>query len=266
MRKIFFFLGICALAAFNFSSALWAGTNFAAKKNDRQIRISPPEKNLRIGEKLLFDAYWVGIHVGTGSLEVKEIATVSGREAYHIIAVAETNDFLSKLYPVRDVVETFVDTQDLYSLEFRKTVKEGFYRADEKIIYDYASKIGRYESLRNKSKKEFPLPEKVHDFLSVFYWARLEPWQVGKSIRTTVNDDEKNWDLELQVLRTEAKEMKGGKVMDTVVIEPKTSMKGILYNRGRAWVHFSTDSQRKPILIFIQTPFGPITGVLKEDK
>lgn len=254
------------LALILLALSLTGAVNFAGKKNTKEIKIAPPEKTLRVGEKLIFDAYWIGIHVGTGTLEVKELTTRHGREAFHIEAVAETNEFLSKLYPVRDVVETYVDAKELYSLEFSKTVSEGRYRADERIVYDYTAKKGFYESMHNKTKKEFPLPEKVNDFLSMFFWARLQPWQVGKSIHTVVNDDEKNWDLELDIQKTEAKEIKGGRIVDVAVIEPKTRMKGILYSRGRAWVHFSVDSQRKPVFILIQTPFGPITALLREDK
>jgi hypothetical protein len=52
--------------------------------------------------------------------------------------------------------------------------------------------------------------------------------------------------------------------VSTIVVEPRTLLRGILYARGRAWVHFSTDRRRVPVLIRFQTPFGPVTGVLRE--
>ncbi len=221
-------------------------------------------ETLTIGEKLEYDVTWMGAHVGVGTLEVREKVTRHGREAYHVVAIAQTNDFLSKLYPVHDEIHSFIDADLFCSLEFQKTVSEGHYRADEKIVYDYPSGKGRYQSFENGSTKEFELLGPVHDFLSAFYWFRLQPAKPGDALKTIVNDDEKNWNLEFRVLRREKKELRGGRVYETLVVEPRTKLKGVLYKRGRAWVYFTADEKRIPVLIRIQTPFGPVVGVLKE--
>ncbi len=201
--------------------------------------------------------------VGEASLEIKEKVDVRGREAFHVIAIAKTNDFLSKIYPIYDEVHSFMDAQGLYSLEFSKKVREGRYRAEERMVFNHDRQKGFYESLKNGSKKEIDIPRGIHDILSAFYWFRLQPAQIGKSVKTKVCSDEKNWDLEIKVLRHEKKGFRNRPSIETVVVEPKTLLKGILYDRGRAWVYFSADEKRIPVWVTIRTPFGPVFGVLR---
>ena len=191
-----------------------------------------------------FDVFWMGVPVGLGSIEVKEKVNVRGRDAYHVIAIARTNDFLSKLYPVYDEVHSFIDAEKFCSLEFSKKLQEGRYRAEERIVYDY-------------TKKE------VQDAVSAFYWFRLQDVEVGRSARTAVHNRGKDWDLEVKVLSRQNKELRGRGAIDTILVEPVTRYKDILYKRGRAWVYFSADESRSPVWIKIATPFGAVNGVLR---
>jgi len=238
---------------------IFSSTAFA----EIEIPLPVPRQTLEVGEQFIFDVFWMGVPVGEGSLEVKEKTRVRGREAFHIVAIAKTNDFLSRFYPIYDQVHSYVDVERFCSLEFSKKVREGNYRADEKIIFDPEKKKGFYESLKNGSRKEVETPSEVQDMLSAFYWFRRQAIQVGKSARTVISADEQNWDLEIEVLRRETKEFRNGSVIETVVVEPQTRLKGILYKRGRAWVYFSADEERIPVWVTIRTPFGPVFGVLR---
>jgi len=237
--------------------------NFSPKKTKVIVSLEAPLKVLTVGERLVFDVSWMGVPVGVGTLEVREIVTIDGRRAYHVVAIAKTNDFLSRLYPIHDEVHSFIDAEKFYSLEFSKVIQEGRYRADEKMIYDYKKGKIFYESLWNKSKKEFELFSEVQDFLSAFYWFRVQPVVVGKSLHTVVNSEAENWDLELNVLRHEIKEFRDGRVLQTILVEPKTRLKGMLYQRDRVWVYFSADQKRLPVWVTLRTPFGPVSGVLR---
>lgn len=250
------------------STPLLAQTyNFTAgEKQEAPVVVEPPLKSLTVGEKLIFDVFWMGIPVGVGTLEVKEMTVVGGRRAYHVVATARTNDFLSKLYPVQDEIHSYIDVEGFYSLCFSKTLKEGRYRADEKIVFDHQKKKGFYESFLNGERKEVAIPAGVHDLVSAFYWFRLQDIRGKGSLRTLVNSEEKNWDLELMILRLERKELRGNKVLSAILVEPKTRLKGILYKRGRAWVYFTADKRRLPITITLKTPFGPVVGVLTRPR
>lgn len=232
----------------------------------RPILIEPTASSLRVGNKFVFDVLWMGIPVGIGTIEIKEKVSVRGRDAFHVIARAQTNDFLSKIYPVNDEVHSFIDTERLCTLEFRKKLSEGRYRADERIIYDYEKKRGYYESLKNKSKKEFDILDPSQDILSVFFWFRQQPIRAGDVIEVKVNDEDKNWDLKLKILRTQTKKVRGRRPVDTVVVEPLTRLKGVFEKRGSVLVHFTADKRRLPYWVTFKTPYGHILGIFNEEK
>src|SRR5207244_1042216 len=94
-----------------------------------------PLSALPLGEKLRFEVSWMGVNVGFGEIEIKEKTIVGGREAYHVVATARTNDFLSRLYPVIDEAHSWIDAKTFYSLKFRKILNEGRYRADEEVEF-----------------------------------------------------------------------------------------------------------------------------------
>ncbi len=260
MKRIF---SLLLILIFLPQSAVFASTNFSAKHAEKGSALPSPRKTLTVGERMEFEVFWMGVPVGLGSLEVKEKVKIRGREAYHVIAIARTNDFLSKLYPVYDEIHSYIDSERHCSLEFSKELREGRYRAHERIVYDYAQKKSFWESMKNKQRVEMELSGEVQDAVSAFYWFRLQDVNVGGSAATVIHNRGKSWDLEVKVLSRQDKELRGRGAIDTILVEPVTRYKDILYKRGRAWVYFSADESRSPVWIKIATPFGAVNGVLR---
>ena len=247
-----------------FLSQAFAQTNFSPKKDSKPnpILIEKPNAFFTVGEKLRFEVSWMGVNVGYGEIEIKEMEIIRGRPTYHVTAEARTNDFLSKLYPVHDQIHSWIDAENFHSLKFRKILSEGRYRADEEIEFYPQEKRGTYHSYKNGTRKEFEIPGAIHDIVSAFYWFRLQPVSVGGSAKTLVNSEEKNWDAEIRVLGTQTKAIRGFGLVDTFYVEPKSSLKGVFFDRGRVWVYFTADPHRVPVWVQFKTPFGPINGVL----
>ena len=243
-----------------------AQNNFAAKTPKKLPPLSKPNARMELGEHLLYEVSWMGVPVGYGELWVKEKIQHLGREAYHVVAIARTNEVLSTIYPVQDELHSFIAVDDLYPLEFQKKLSEGRYRVDEKTVFDPSNKKGYYESLKNGEKKEFEIGGFVHDVISAFFWVRRQDLQVGKAVHTVVSSEEKDHDLEIQVLKRESKELKGRGSVDTILVEPRTSLKGVLYSRGRVWIYLSADEKRSRRCIMLKTPFDPINGVIKSQS
>ncbi len=101
--------------------------------------------------------------------------------------------------------------------------------------------------------------------ISAFFWVRRQAFIAGRSVRTTVNNGEKDYGLEVDLLRRETRELRGQGVLDTLLVEPRSRYQGILDKRGRVWVHLKNDAARTPLIVTFRTPFGPIVGVLKPD-
>lgn len=231
-----------------------------------KIPILPANKSLRVGERYTYLVRWMGIPIGYASLHIKEIVNLNGREAYHIIAEAESNEFLSKFYRVKDVVRTYIDKNELYTLRFEKYQYEGGYKSEEVIEFDQQNHKATYKSLLNNSTKEFEITEKVQDAASCFYYFRLLDVEVGKSYFLDVNCDEKNWQLEVKVLEARPLELRKIGVINAFVAEPHPKFKGLFVKRGRVWVYLSADENRIPLLFKMQSPWGIVTGVITNYK
>lgn len=257
---------IALFGLFAASQALASTANFTTRSGvpeEKPVVIAAARQEFPHGEKLIYDVSWMGIPVGIGTLEISAKEKEGGRDVYRVIVVAKTNEVLSKIYPVEDRIESTFDKRDFRSLRFRKTLSEGRYRADEETIFDSPPGTGKYKSLKNGTEKEFPAAVGALDIVSAFYAFRTYAAVPGKSAHYNVSSEEKDYDVEIAVLKTERKEMKG-RVVDTILTEPKTRLKGVLYRRGRVWIHFTADEKRIPLLISLKTPFGPVVGVLRD--
>ena len=141
----------------------------------------------------------MGIPVGYGWIEVKEFVTLNGRQAIHIEAQGRTNQVLSKIYPIHDVIHSYLDAETLKPLRFEKDQHEGHYRANEVVTFDYEHAVATYRSLLNHSVKEIPLPESVQDLISALYWFRAQPLRPGQSVTVNLYTDEKIYETTVQI-------------------------------------------------------------------
>lgn len=225
------------------------------------VQIESPEKEYRVGEKFIYAVTYLGIGIGEAVLHVKEITTIKNREVYHIEFRAYTNKFFSAIYRVEDVVHSYVDVEKLHSLRFEKNLREGMYRADEVMEYDQENHTAVYSN--GKVTKHLELAEDAQDALSAIYYFRLQDIVVGMPLIYNVNADEKNYRMTFEVLRAGTVSISGMETFPAVLIEPKARLKGIFTRKGRAWVWFSADSRRIPLVIKVKFALGTVNTYLK---
>ena len=220
-----------------------------------------PNEYIPVGERLIYKVSWLGIPMGTGELWAKEKTTLAGREVIHVVGTFETNKVLSKIFPVHDEAHSWIDTKTYESVQFEKKVNELVIKAHDIATFDAPKKRGYLESLKTGLKKEFNVTTPVQDVFSVFYWARRQDLLPGKSVKTVLTADQKDWDLEVKVHRMENVKLHGTKI-STIRVEPITRVGGV-EKRGRAWFNLTNDSSRKPVRIIYKAPIGRLTGILK---
>ena len=195
---------------------------------------------------------------------MEKAALGGGGPAFLITAKAKSNAFLDALCPVSDTMTALVDARGFYIVRSEKNLREGRYKAHERVDFDYALKEARVESLTNGSVKTIPLEGPTQDPLSAFYWFRMQDVREGEVVRVPVTADEKNWELEVHVGKAETLEIRKKGVFEAFMIQPKAKFKGVFVKRGKAWVHLTADARRIPVKIKMNTHFGPVFGVLEE--
>lgn len=250
---------------FTLAAAPSAAMNFAANGEKYLPKpIAEPEPSFPAGERLVYDVYWLGFHVGTGQIWVKEKTVVGGREAWHVVGTARANGFLSNIYHVRDEAHSWIDARTGESIQFLKKVDERGAQAHEKDTFDKAAGKGRHRSLKTGETKLFGITTPVHDVLSVFFWARRQPLVPGRKIETVLSCNQADWRLEVNVVKQEVEALRGHGIVDHVVVEPRAEPKGEGKGPpGRAWVYLKNDPRRTPVLVKFKTPFGAVVGVLR---
>lgn len=246
--------------------SLWLSPAAAVWPEDSSpTRIAPAaHPSPLVGERLGFHGRWIGIPVGSGWIEVKEIVTIEGRPAYHIEVQGHTNEVLSTFYPIHDIIHSYLDVETLKPVRFEKDQREGRYRAHEVVTFDHQRAIATYRSLVNNAVKEIALPDTFEDLISALYWFRRQPLQPGRSLSLNVYTDEKIFRTEIEVLPVTALELLKRGTFLCVVVEPKASFKGLLVKRGRLWAYLTADEHRLPLLVKATTPWGPMSAVLDD--
>ena len=226
-----------------------------------------PITNLIAGEKLTYDASWIGIPVGKLILENQGLEVVAGQETYHLSFTTISNDFLSNFFKIEDTVHTWISRQEGYPLRFEKVVREGKYSKHEVIEYDWESMTATY---RRKDKEDrepqiMPILDGAQDVFSMIYWLRRQPIGLGRLLSLSVNADKKNWDVVVEVVEKGLFETGPTGLVPAFAMAPRAFHHGQPLQKGNlvAWV--TTDQRRIPLAFEVETPiFGSAIAVLTD--
>ena len=214
-----------------------------------------------VGERLTFDIKYGFVSAGTAVLAIPETVSERGRECYRIVSVAESNAFVSAFFPVRDVVESLMDTRELVSLRFEKRLREGNFRAHDIMVLDHDRHVAVYP--RDTDDRLVPLSLYAQDILSSLYYVRMAELRVGESVYIENHADKKNYPLEIRVLGRERVEVPAGE-FDCIVVEPLMRTSGLFRHKGSLTVWLTDDERHVPVLMKSKVIIGSISAVLSQ--
>jgi hypothetical protein len=210
-----------------------------------------------VGEKLTFAVRYEFAKAGEASMEVREIVDCgNGSECFRLVSTAWSTMPFSLFFEVKDVVESHMDTAELYTWRYEKHLKEGNHEASEVVVFDQNAHTAVYPDGR-----VIDTPERVQDVLSSLYYVRTMDIEVGKSIFIDNHADEKNYPLEVKVLKTEKVKVPAG-TFECYVLEPILKASGIFQHKGRLTVWISTDPSHIPVMMKSSVAIGAINAVL----
>ena len=208
-----------------------------------------------VGEKLSFDINYGFINAGHASMEVMRVIDWSGRPSFFVRTLANSNEFFSSIFPVRDTVVTIIDAIGVFSWRFDKRLKEGSYRADRLAIFDQLAQKAMYKS------DTFDVGPFCQDALSALYFTRTQELIAGQSLKFPSFTDGRVKPLEVRVLRKERIEVEAG-TFDCIVVEPLLGEAGIFRHEGRLTVWLTDDRLRLPVLMKSKVLVGAISAEL----
>jgi hypothetical protein len=209
------------------------------------------------GETLVYTIAWLKIEGGGMTLKTSRETTSDGVPMHRITLTATSNDYVSKFYPVRDLYETWVDARDFQPLRFEKHAREGRYESDEVEEFDLGKKIGSWREDRT------PLPDRIQDIISSFYFLRAQPLAVGTDVRVDMFSRGKIYKLKATVLEKEKVETEAG-TFDAFKVQPQLRENETAEdrNKGKLFLWFSDDERRIPVMAKTVMPIGSVTARL----
>lgn len=194
-------------------------------------------------------------------MEVQEI-TEEDQKMYKISSVTRSNKFISMFYPVHDVIESYVYKKTLVPYRFRSIQREGSYRGDKEIIFDRNNNKAIFINHREEGKEKVTdITPDTQDPLSVVYYFRTLPLEIGRDISIRVHDGGKNWTLVIRPLKKEKVWTPAG-TFNTIKIKALMEYKGLFLNKGDVWVWFTDDPERIPVKMQSKIKIGHITALL----
>ena len=159
---------------------------------------------------------------------------------------------------MRDLYETWVDARDFQPLSFEKHAREGRYESDEVEEFDLAKRIGTWRDERT------PLPDRIQDIISSFYFLRSQPLAVGTDVRVDMFSRGKIYKLKAAVLEKEKVETEAG-TFEALKVQPQLRENETAQdrNRGRLFLWFSDDERHLPVMAKTVMPIvGSVTARL----
>lgn len=226
----------------------------AAQDNSAQARPGRVVVPFDVGERLIYDAKFGAIKVGTARMEVAGVEELRGYEAWHTSFRISGGTFFYKL---NDRYESWFDTRTFGSLRHVQDVDQGSYERTRtfEIFPD------RRAYTENESEERESVSEPLDDG-SFLYFIRTIPFSVGQTYTFNRYFRPDRNPVIIRVLRRERVKVPAG-TFDCVVIRPIIKSRGIFSEGGRAEIWISDDDRRIMVQLKTQLKIGSLNLYLK---
>lgn len=221
----------------------------------------------QIGEQLTFTGKFNLVAGGKLIMSINEDDTVSGYECYHIKSTTKTNSFFDIIYKVRDEIDSYWDGEKLVSRKFVKKISEGRYKEFSIHYYYPEDTLTHYTKYRKgkTTRKEFKILPKTQDALSIFYYVRLQEFNIGDSFFVNVTTDGENFRIKVVVEQKDILNTIFGK-KECFKLVPISIGKEIKKQTGESPIWLTADKYKIPIRIVTETKYGKFTFELRDAK
>jgi hypothetical protein len=218
-----------------------------------------------VGEKLEFKVYFEFVLGGGASMSVQGIEEIDGHRCLKFVSEARSTSTVDIMYKVRDKIESWRDIELGFSRRYAKHLREGKYSDDKLVEYKQEDSLAIMHKKTDKPGDTLAIIPPVQDIMSAFYYFRQCTLEVGKSLSIPLHDIDKQYVLEVKVLRKETIEVPAG-TFDCFVVEPQLKSSGIFRREGSLQIWMTDDQYRMPVLMQSKLYFGRVWAKLVSYK
>lgn len=221
------------------------------------ISIASPLQTVPVGEVLEYDIFWLGVLVGSA----KMTTSLTKEKLVHLSFQAQSNWYLKVFYPIRIQLNSLVDPKMVSPHRFDSYLKRQWRVHGSVITFDLKNGTCLHELLGNE-KVTVPVTAKTQDGLSMIYYARTMPLELGKTIPLEVTADGKNWQLNGTIVQAGIIRIGNSGYWPAVEGQVELAYPVPFFHGATARVWFSADQDRIPLLAKIKSRIGPVAIVL----
>ena len=204
------------------------------------------------GETLDYNLTWLRITGGTARMTIAP----ADDDRFRITSIARSSTGFSRIFRVRDEIESIVARSDFSTLRYTKHLdEEGDQKREVTTIVD-----GVATRVRKKTS-QVHVPRPIYDPISVIFLLRTLDLTVGKTHEVTLVADGKLYTVHAHVSKKDTIQTPAG-TFNTVVVEPEMISGGVP-RAERLFIWYSDDERRIPVRVRTEVKFGAVTANLR---
>ena len=219
------------------------------------------------GELLRYKMSYSGfLKAGTAKLQLEEV-DLNGKKVFHATGLGETSTVIGWFFKVRDIYESYFDTNKVIPYLFKRNVNEGGYTIKRDTKFNQETKIATVEDYKYNTVKEVPF-ENVQDMISAFYFLRtidVDSIKTGDEIDLNMFFDSKTFAFKLRFLGTEIIQTTFGKIK-TLKLRPIVQSGRIFKESESVTIWVTADDNKIPIKLKASLAVGSLRAELKAFK
>ena len=212
---------------------------------------------INVGETLLYNASFRGIHAANASLKIIEKSVVGSDSVYHIRFTAKSEGPINYIFPIDDEINLWLDIKTFLPIKIHEKINEGRFKKTTKIHFNRKHNFAliNNDTLRIEKNTQSPY--------SLFYFFRKNSIQDFKNQEISLIQNNKTALLNLTVRENEVVSVPAGEYTCSI-ISPERKDNKKFKNKAELDVMFSNDPKKYPVKIRLKLKYGYL--VLELDK
>lgn len=243
-----------------FLTSLFALSSFVVSDSYRYL----PNTSFKAGEYFEYKVKYGILNVGEATVDVsQQIYSVNNRPCYRVNIFGRTTG-ITDLFRIRNTYRSYLDTSAILPQKFLMSLQENNYKKDQTIVFDHLSNIAVREG--NKEKKNFKLPDNVHDVVSGYYYLRTIDFskiKAGESVSSNMFFDDEIYEMKVRFSGRSVIRTRFGKI-NVIKLNPVLPQNKMFEGQDAIRIWVSDDKNRVPIRIEMDFPYGSASMELKE--
>ena len=220
--------------------------------------------SFKAGEYFEYKVKFGFLPIGEATVDVsQQIYSVNNRPCFRVNILGKTSG-LTDLFRIRNTYRSYLDTAAILPQKFLMSLHENNYKKDQTIIFDHLANVAIRE--QDKEKKNFKLPDNVHDVVSGYYFLRTIDFskvKSGESVSSNMFFDDEIYNIKVKFNGRGVVKTRFGKI-NVIKLNPVLPPNGMFEGEDAIRIWVSDDRNRVPIRIEIDFAVGSASMELKE--